>query len=445
MAFSFRQVKVFSGSTAIGDEFDAAFDSDVVAGNHVAVLLLHNSPAFITGLTDDQGNTYTSRIPGGAAHPAAGSSPAAQNYLCYTAPIANSAPLTVTTDFAAGVGNVLVLLEVEGLDPTTPLQDHAGGAYAASNPVLGGSVTGVANSVALAFAYSMFFGTTTWSNLSAGWTEVLDAGVGVFTKPLGAATDELEADASFAPEYSAAYTFVFNAVASEVDSELGGDTVFFSDSFTDTDTTDLQDHAPEIGGAYVRSGGSDGLSIYENRLYHDNTGETFTITRHYAMTPDPTLRPSGTFPADFQADFGNIKRNWTAGAKLGIEFRIQLDGSRYVCYLDNQDSYVRLFKVNAADSYTLLAETPVAMVNTVTQPFRIRVVGSSIKVYMNLFLVISVTDATYGGAGGMALLGASTTTYPTYGLSFAQLAITDPPINPPSIPLLLARHIASFC
>ena len=179
-------------------------------------------------------------------------------------------------------------------------------------------------------------------------------------------------------------------------------TVIFSDTFTDTDGTDLQSHTPTVGTSYTRSGGTGGISITSNAATLDNTSATFATNRQYALAMGTTPIADGSIVCDVQFGLFNGQ------GRLGFEVRRQGDTSHYEWRLIHNavastDS-IELFHFDSSSN-----ETSIAAAN-LTVPARSTLYALSLSHTGNAFVavfngstVINTTDSTISAAGSYRL------------------------------------------
>ena len=254
----------------------------------------------------------------------------------------------------------------------------------------GGNGGWTLNSPTNAMTYSSGDGTTTFVYNLASTIYDTDAPTITYTQPGDGLEDSAGDDlASFDP---------WSGSVSNLSTETSA-TPFLSDSFTESTNTDLVDHTPNTGGAWLQTGGVDG-DVYI--ISADNAVST-PLTARTIFYNNAT--PSG---ADYYTEITGTINNDSSSRILGACVRITSGGNGYCAELRGDagyigDGFLELTRFDANTGTVLATRTPITNFDiTTVYTIKLSVSGSDLTATISdtgLLHTITANDTTHTAAG----------------------------------------------
>lgn len=173
---------------------------------------------------------------------------------------------------------------------------------------------------------------------------------------------------------------------------LSAQTVFFTDTFTDTASTSLSSHTPNSGGTWAQTGGpGGGWRITDaNRVRANDIFWMVFSSSIQAPSADATIT-------------GVIRRltnvNW-----IGVGGRGNTSDARmYGCLLGSNTLYLQ--ELDSIAGNTELGTYAASLANDTDYTVTLTMTGTTIKCFLDGVERISATDATLSAAGSVTVFG----------------------------------------
>ncbi len=173
---------------------------------------------------------------------------------------------------------------------------------------------------------------------------------------------------------------------------LGGSVATVRDTFTGPNGTALGKHAPETGGSWIED--SPGMVIQGNKLESPNFGDARAHNATTPLSPDYEVQVDVTLAVSGAGNRAGV-RGRDVGGRLGDAYEAYFSEGTHTWALDRWKGFNPTTLGTYADpSFTAGTKT-----------LKLRMVGTSLQVFVNGTLRISATDASITAANHAGLLG----------------------------------------
>ena len=179
----------------------------------------------------------------------------------------------------------------------------------------------------------------------------------------------------------------YSAYSNAANAETAAENI--ADTFTGTNGTDPHSRA-------LSSGGTSWNALRGDWDIQGNAGRCHTLDTLLVgnVIVTPCGFADGTIEADILFGAGDGLGGTLGYAGLYVRSN-PADGSGIECYLDGQTQNVRVLSNDGAAGRTAIANAAFTPVQDVTYAFRVVLLGTSIKVYVDDVLIVDTTSSTY--------------------------------------------------
>lgn len=163
---------------------------------------------------------------------------------------------------------------------------------------------------------------------------------------------------------------------------------FISDSFTETADTLIQNHAPELGGSYLAYNGGGTVVAATGRLTISAGSDSGGFNN--AVPPSPSYSVEGILSSTSGITQLFIRATYS-GSDINNGYFVFRNGNSFTLAKRTNGNYSSITSANLA--------------SVVGDAITLRAIGSTISVWVNSTMVLSVNDTSFAAAGRAAIGG----------------------------------------